>query len=541
MRSRYTKVHFLKQKRFLLLSLLFLIGVTPPAFSAEIPFLVKEGQEHLDAWHIPQASEIATRLVREHPKSAKALDLNGQVKFYQGRYAESLHFLEQALAIDVTDKRRQAFRLFIQRTHDTAKTFKHFESPHFTLYLDNKKDGILVPYALDTLEKSYQAVGQALGYFPQEKVRVEIAPDAPSFNAISTLSLRDIEETGAVGICKFNKIMTISPRSLIQGYRWLDSLSHEYLHFVIVALTDNKAPIWLHEGMARFYETRWRKTKAPREKEDYLTPPNETLLAQASNENKFVAFKKMEPSLISLETPEEVQLAYAEAASAIDFMIDRKGQDGIRALLSEVGKSPTPEAIETVLGISFDTFESQWKEYLKRKGLREIEGSRVRKLKIKKNQQEDRETVELKEIQSIVARNRTHLGDRLRERGKRVAAVAEYRRALKASPHSTIVLGKLARVLIGMRKYQDALPHLKKALALNPDHVSTYIQLGRLYQARGNYSDARDVLEEAIQINPFDPAIYFHLHKTYVRLGKQDQAKKSRETLKWLMTHKGNR
>ncbi len=55
-----------------------------------------------------------------------------------------------------------------------------------------------------------------------------------------------------MGICKFNKLMIISPRALSFGYRWLDSLSHEYLHYAIVALSNNQAPIWLHEGMARF-------------------------------------------------------------------------------------------------------------------------------------------------------------------------------------------------------------------------------------------------------------------------------------------------
>ncbi len=332
--------------------------------------------------------------------------------------------------------------------------------------------------------------------------------------------------------------MTISPRALMHGYRWLDSMSHEYLHYVIVGLTENKAPIWLHEGMARFYETRWRRPDPQREKEDYLTPPNQTLLAQAIKNEQFVGFKNMEPSLIELETPEEVQLAYAEAASAIDFMVERKGHTGIRELLSEVAKSSTQEAIETVMGISFDTFETEWKEFLNAKGITEVKGSRVRKLKVKRDQDEDEETVELKEIQSIVARNRTHLGDRLQQRGRMVAAIVEYKRALKVSPHSTIILQKLARAFIRMRKHEEALPHLKKAQTLNPDHVGTYVQLGRLYLARKNYSDAKIALEEAIQINPFNPKIYHFLRQIYTALGEQDQANKSGETLKRLMTSK---
>ncbi|MBI2988890.1 MAG: tetratricopeptide repeat protein [Deltaproteobacteria bacterium] len=483
-----------------------------------------------------QAETLASQLARESPNSAAALDLNARVRFYQGRYEEAVRLLEQALAIETANERLQALRILTQQTLDTVKKLKRFESAHFILHADEDKDGILVPPALDALEKSYQVIGQALGYYPENKVRVEIAPNAASFNAISTLSLRDIEETGAVGLCKFNKIMTISPRALIQGYRWLDSLSHEYLHYVIVGLSANKAPIWLHEGMARFYETRWRRLHPPREREDYLTASNQTLLSQALERNKFIGFKRMEPSLIYLESPEEVQLAYAEAASAIDFMVERKGHAGMRELLSELQKRPTQEAIEKVLESPYAVFETQWKDFLKAKGLKEIEGSRVRRLKVKENQKEDEESVELKEIQSVVARNRTHLADQLLGRGRMAAAAQEYRRALQASPHSPIILNKLARTLIRGGKHEEALPHLKKAQELDPDSVSTYIQLGRLYHAAKNFSAARDALEEAIQINPFDPTIYRLLSEIYAALGERDGAERAKITLDRLMS-----
>jgi tetratricopeptide (TPR) repeat protein len=365
---------------------------------------------------------------------------------------------------------------------------------------------------------------------------VEVAPDAPSFNAISTLSLRDIEETGAVGICKFNKLMIISPRALSLGYRWVDSLSHEYLHYAIVGLTNNQAPIWLHEGMARFYETRWRKPVPPKEAaEDYLTPANQTLLVQALEKNQFVGFKKMEPSLIHLETPEQVQLAYAEAASAIDYINQSKGKAGVRELLATLNETSTSEAISKVLGLSFDAFEVQWKNFLKQKGLKEIEGTRVRRLKVKKDQNEDQEIVELKEIQSAVARNRTHLGDQLSNKGRTVAAANEYQRALQASPHSPIILNKLGRVLIQMHRYPEALTPLKKALDLDPDNGGTYVQLGRIYHATKNYQETKNALEEAIQINPFNPLIFKLLTEVYASLGEKEKAQLAKASLDKLL------
>jgi len=527
----------LKYPRLLSLTVLVFLAATQSLFAAQSDSPFKRGIELLDAWRIAEAEQLAAAALRDNPKSAAALDFDARVKFYQGRYPEAVASMEKALAIDSNDQRRQALKLHTQLTQDVAKNLKRVESAHFVIYLDDKRDGILAPYALDTLEKSYEAIGAELGYYPKEKVRVEIAPDATSFNAISTLSLRDIEETGAVGICKFNKLMIISPRVLSFGYRWVDSLSHEYVHYAIVALSNNQAPIWLHEGMARFYETRWRKPAPPKNAaEDYLTPANETLLVQALGKDQFVGFKNMEPSLIHLETPEQVQLAYAEAASAIDFIHESKGKAGMRELLTSLVDRPTPEAIEKVFGMSFDVFQSRWKAFLKSKGLKEVEGSRVRKLKVKKDQKEDEEVVELKEIQSVVARNRTSLGDQLLARGRTEAAVNEYQRALQASPHSPIILNKLGRVLIQMNRFEDALTPLKKAVDVDPDNANTYVQLGRVYHATKNYKDSRRVLEEAVQINPFNPLIYRLLADIYLASGEQEKAKQAKATLDKLMT-----
>jgi tetratricopeptide (TPR) repeat protein len=520
-----------------LVAIVVLLGLTTQLFAAEVEDKFKEGQELLDAWRISQAEELAAKSLRDNPKSPDALDFDARVKFYQGRYQEALASIDRALAIDSKEKQRQGLKLLSQFTVDVIKTLKRYESPHFVLYLDEKRDGILATLALDALEKSYQAVGAELGYYPKEKVRVEVAPDAPSFNAISTLSLRDIEETGAVGICKFNKLMIISPRALSLGYRWVDSLSHEYLHYAIVGLTNNQAPIWLHEGMARFYETRWRKPVPPKDAaEDYLTPANQTLLVQALEKNQFVGFKKMEPSLIHLETPEQVQLAYAEAASAIDYINQSKGKAGVRELLATLNETSAPEAISKVFGLSFDAFEGEWKNFLKQKGLKEIEGTRVRRLKVKKDQNEDQEIVELKEIQSAVARNRTHLGDQLSNKGRTVAGANEYQRALQASPHSPIILNKLGRVLIQMNRYAEALTPLKRALDLDPDNGGSYVQLGRIYHATKNFQESKNALEEAIQINPFNPLIFKLLTEVYASLGEKEKSQLANASLDKLLS-----
>lgn len=506
----------------------------PAARAAEeVEPLIKQAEQHLESWRVAEAEKLAAALASRHPRSAPALDLQAWVSFYRGDYAAALRAVEQALALDPKSERRQALRLFVQQTRDRIAKLKSYESEHFVVFLDEQRDGILAPLALDALEKSYRAIGEALGYSPADKVRVEIAPDAAFFNAISTLSRRDIEETGAVGICKFNKIMILSPRALLQGYRWLDSLSHEYLHYAIVALSDNRAPIWLHEGMARYYESRWRRPLEARP--DYLTPANETLLARALQKNAFVGFEKMEPSLIHLESAEQVQLAYAEAASAVDFIAQRSGDRAVRQLLAELRTKPTPAAVEAVTGLSWAQFESEWKSFVKRSEPREIEGARVRRLRVRDGRKQEEDAVELSEIHDTVARNRAHLGDRLQEAGRAMAAAQEYRRALQVSPHSTIIMRKLARVLIRTGSHGEALAHLERARRLDPDNAATQILLARALLEAKRYPEARAALREAIEINPFDPTIYQLQLSVAGASGDSAAAKEARAVLERLL------
>ena len=496
---------------------------------SKAPEGVEEAEALIGAWHVEDAQEVIPDLLRDNPESPEVLDIAALLAYYQGDYEKSLSTLAKALAIEADNEQRHALNLLLQQTRDTTKHFKRFESEHFILYLDERRDGILAGPALTALEQAHTEVGRELGYWPRSKVRVEIAPDVAAFNAISTLSLRDIEETGAIGLCKFNKVMIISPRVLAHGYRWLDSLTHEYIHFAIVNLTKNKAPIWLHEGVARYYETLWRNP-LERDKPDYLTPANETLLAQANAAQKFISFKEMEPSLIRLDTPEQVQLAYAEAASAIDYVKQTKGPTGVRSVLTEVANRSTAEAIERVMGMPFDEFEMNWRGFLKQQGLKPVEGSSVRKYKVKKDA-DDEEIVDLREIRSEVARSRTRLADRLQARGRMRAATAEYQRALRAGPNSTIVLNKLAEALVNAKEYDQALPHLEKARYLSPDLVRVYYLLGQLHHNAANYPAARGALAEALEINPFHTGVYRILSQVYKAEGNEDGIKDIQETL----------
>ena len=502
----------------------------PSASRAASPEMVESLTAKLESWDVEGIWPEVKEILAKEPEDPQILELASQIAFHRGDYQESLKLMKSAMELGGENDNRRAFALLAEETLTVLAPFRKYESPHFVITLDEKQDGILMDYLLDTLEKTYQIMAQQYGFQPKEKVRVELFPDARAFYLTSTLSVRDIEVTGAVGLTKFNKLQFLSPKALVYGYRWLDAISHEYMHYLIVKLTSNKAPIWFHEGLAKYEETRWRSGPT------YLSPLYQTLMAQALSNEKLIGFERMEPSLIRLETPEDVQLAYAQSASAIEFIIAKAGGKGVQEIMSRMANANTrgaSEPIREVLGLEFSEFEQKWKEFLASKELKKVEGIFVRRYKVKEGRA-DEERLDMEEIKSMVAKNRAYLGDKLKERGRISAAALEYRRALAETRDSVPIMSRLSSTLIDLGRSEEALDVLKRVKEISPDHPTSYTQLGQVYLKLKDFKGAREAFKESIQINPFNPDVHLGLADAFEMLGDKSGALKEKEVAKRL-------
>ena len=303
------------------------LTIAPHATATDSSETLESLKAKLERWDVEEIWPAVQQALEKQPQDADLLETAALIAFHRGDYQKSLDLIKRTIEVAGEDQSRSGLALFVEQTINVLASFQRYETPHFIIFLDGAQDGILVDYLTDALEKTYAAMALQYGFRPREKVRVELFPDPKAFYQASTLSVRDIEVTGAVGLTKFNKLQFLSPRALMHGYRWMDAISHEYMHYLIVKMTANNAPIWFHEGLAKYEETRWRAGPS------YLSPLYQTLLAQAQADQKLIAFAKMEPSLIHLETPEEVQLAYAQAASAIEFIINSAGYEGLKQVM----------------------------------------------------------------------------------------------------------------------------------------------------------------------------------------------------------------
>ena len=485
---------------------------------------LSDAEAALERWDGEAAYRLAQPIQRERPQDPSVLALLTKASLYRGEYLEAARWAEQWMAAEPTNESANGWKAFSEQTAWAVQDFKTYTSPHFILRLHEERDGILAEYVLAALEKAYEVLGRDLGHRPSALVRIEIFPDHERFHAASSLSKRDIEVAGAVGICKFDKVMVLSPRVLLRGYRWLDALVHEYVHHVIVKLSADKAPIWIHEGVAKYEESRWRSPTSL-----YLNPVNRTLLAEALQTGEFVTFEQMEPSLVRLETPHQVQLAYAEAASSVEFMLSRVGYPGLREIFLEMARTGARGAkgpIEQVLGLSFATFEGEWKQFLRAKQLTPVPGVQLTQYKVVENNDRDEDRLEQEALQSAAVERDLALGNLMRQRGRLDGAIYYYDRARKGRPNAPVVLNKLSRALLAAQRSQEALAHLLHALEVYPDYSASHTTLGDAYRLLGESEKARQHYEEAIQINPFDPMPHQYLAELYQQAGDIDAARR---------------
>ncbi len=479
----------------------------------------------ISRWEIRLARAAVDALPGD--EDPKRIMLEGMVNYYEGRYLEAVESYERippemAERMGVLPLLRQA-----RETSQMAEFFTRRESAHFVLFLDDRRDWVLAEPALETLEKIYRAAGKWLGHYPREKIRVEIVPQVERLEGVTGLTRREIENSGAVGVCKFDKIMLLSPRLIPQGYRWRDALAHEYIHYLVVRMTLNGAIVWLQEGLARYGESLWRTSAGLN-----LRPVEERLLARAIRGGALVPFRKMDPSLVHLSGPGGVQLAFAESAAAVDYLLRRWKVEGVRRLLEALSSAAGPSERSAVfrdsIGLGLEDFEEEWIGYLREQGYREVPGLRVPGLNVSSSgdtgEEWDRER-----WQSLEARRHLKLGDMLRSRGRNRAGLREYVKAQEISPASPYVLNKVGKALVELDRAEEAATAFRRAIAIHPDYNASYVNLARLLADGKEWMEAAALLRASLDINPFNPFAWKDLAMALAELG-DGEAWRSAET-----------
>ncbi len=484
-----------------------------PELKGEAKARIQNLDQHLEDWDIEAAKEELAALEKIAPADLEPLAYyQGRIAFEEGRYADASRLLEKA---GLTDKPSSWVRL-AKDTGAIVNGYEKAESAHFVFLYPKGRDAVLVPWALEALEAARAALEKDLGYAPPGKVRIEIVSSAGELAKVSTLTKEAIRTTGTIAICKFNKLMVTSPKAVVTGYDWLDTVSHEYVHLVVSKKSRNTVPIWMHEGLAKYLESRWRGPAG-----GAMTPPTLALLGSRVKKNQLVPFEKMHPSMALLPTAEDAATAFAEVFFALKLVDVEGGPQALERLLDLMSKGVSDRAaVEQVMKRKWPEFEKNWMAFMKKQPFPKelIPPSSFEKKELTESKKEKKKGREVSfgdfgEVKETDARRDAHLGELFRERNRMKAASEAYSRAYKSvGDKYESVSNKYALTLLELQKYDEAAKVLEGSLTMHPGSAPTNVHLGRIYLRAKKYEAAKRAYLDALAVNPFDPEVHVALY-----------------------------
>ncbi|MGM0568259.1 MAG: peptidase MA family metallohydrolase [Elusimicrobiota bacterium] len=417
-------------------------------------------------------------------------EIKGLLEFYSGNYNRALSYFRQARNMP---HELENIKNIIEEAYPLLSEFKEIATKRFLIRYTGS-DKILALHLKEILENAADKMASRFKWELKEKAIIEIYPDRESFMLSSTLTEQHIKVSGAVGICKFNRMMIISPRVLHFGYMWPDTAIHELAHLYVGRISQNAGvPLWLNEGIATNLEEIWRKDKSP------MKPSQLNSLAQAARKEEWVELEKMRHGMPTLESREEVSLAFAQVKSMTKNLFEKYGWETIAQYLHKKALAPQ-NTFEKVFNISQHEFKLYWQNELKKSEITTVEGA-ANPLYVFA----DEPVNIISEWVSRTARTDLRVADRFRERGRYDLAVKKYQDALDKDPGNSVILNRKGRSYADLNKKTEALNSFKLAIKHNPSYPPPYLHSAEIHLSLNEFALAKEMLLEYVYRMPFNP------------------------------------
>jgi hypothetical protein len=221
-------------------------------------------------------------------------------------------------------------------------------------------DRVLTPVLVETVLKARTSLTRDLGVDWKRPTRITVVRDLLSLSAMTGLPYKAAQTTGTVAVAKWGRVTLLSPRASHHGYPFRDTLAHELTHLAISMQTRDRAPLWLHEGVARREEVRWREPGIFDER-----PSVESIVARGMELKLDLALDKLGPSIAMLPSADAAMVAFAEVTSFIKYFAESSPPDALSKLLLALRTANTADdALKTVSGETLAQWDVKWRAQL---------------------------------------------------------------------------------------------------------------------------------------------------------------------------------
>ncbi len=211
-------------------------------------------------------------------------------------------------------------------------------------------DRLLAMEVLKIAEDALPEISRFIGDEYSRNIHIKLISDMEEFERLTRAGLPD----WGVGFAdaKNSLIIICSPRVARKNLDIKSITRHELAHIILGGAADGKRlPRWFNEGVAMYCSNEWRFGR-------------EKILAIANFTNTLIPL-----SLIDYTFPRDrnkAEIAYTESFSAIAYIIQNFGLDGLRDITKNLRYKNFEDAFFASLGITYDEFTDEWEKWARK-------------------------------------------------------------------------------------------------------------------------------------------------------------------------------
>ena len=457
--------------------------------------------------------------------------LTGWAWHQQGNYKQAEIYFNKVDRNELQGDTYFANRLDeLHKSATALKNFSVYETDNFTFRYQDGPDKVLLSYLPDIMEEVYARYSDIFHYARDEKIIVELMPDHRLFSYASALTRQQIETTGTIALCVENRLVMLTPRRVLQGYYWPDVIAHEFVHYILTKQSRDNVPLWMQEGVAKYFEARWEYDDV-----NPLDAGLETALAQGVKSGKLITVEEMKPSFAALPTAALARQAYAQVTSMIDYLSKTRGEESVHRIVVDLKTQPDMDKVMmSHYGKDFAGFETDWQAWLPAQNYRDHGDVREMGVTLL---DADRSTEKIADAKSQGDdKKHIRLGDLLLERNRYDAALRQYVKIPQQGAMDRQLILRMVMCYTNLNRHREIIQMIDEQV---PDikHDATMLTYkARAYIGMDDLTQARNLLDRVIRINPFNPEIFLQLMVIEQERGNQKEIERVKAAIEALAT-----
>ncbi len=316
----------------------------PSVRTAKGRLLTLLGRQLYQEKNYSQARDILLDALDLNPANHSALVTLGEIAYYTQRLEEAENYWTKALALQPGDQGTAQLLKRLKKEEAVEGKLDFSSLANFDIRFHAGAEDYDIYDIQSYLLEAYREIGYDFGFYPNRSL-VVILYTKEEFDRLRSTP-------GWVGGIYDGKIRLPVKSGRLTSADFKRILWHEYTHALIHDLAGNNCPTWLHEGLAQYEEAK-------------VAGGNRRSLQTALEEGALLGLSELNGAFAFNQPPEKVNLAYAQAYSLTEYLINKYGFWRINPLLERMKKGGGwKKAFYDELIITVPEIEKGWRREL---------------------------------------------------------------------------------------------------------------------------------------------------------------------------------